>query len=205
MKRTLICLFLALSLLIVPLASCHRQAPPPSLEEVYDDVVALLENAYPINNAVFGEGLPVHAIGSEYAEQNGLYKDTDYANYQYVREDATYRTVGEIRDALLEIYSTDYVDSLSGVLFDGFVMGSRVEVAQLYEQNGYLMQRTDYEPLFQGRRVYDYDSMRIVKPSTATRLTIEIDSRTEGEQAFTKDKITLVLEDGVWRLDAPTF
>ncbi len=205
MKRTLTCLFLSLALLILPLASCHRQAPPPSLEEVYDDVVALLESAYEINNAVFGEGLPVHAIGSEYAEQYGLYKDTDYANYQYVRDDAPYRTVSEIRDALLAVYSTDYVDSLSGVLFDGFVMGSRVEVAQLYEQNGYLMQRTDYEPLFTGRRVYDYSSMRIVKPSTATRLTVEIDSRAEGEDTLSKDKITLVLEDGVWRLDAPTF
>lgn len=205
MKRTLTCLFLSLALLILPLASCSRQAPPPPLEEVYDDIVALLESAYEINNAVFGEGLPVHAIGSEYAEQYGLYKDTDYANYQYVRDDAPYRTVSEIRDALLAVYSTDYVDSLSGVLFDGFVMGSRVEVAQLYEQNGYLMQRTDYEPLFQGRRVYDYSSMRIVKPSTATRLTVEIDSRAEGEDTLSKDKITLVLEDGVWRLDAPTF
>lgn len=205
MKRTLTCLFLALALLIAPLASCSRQDPPPPLEEVYDDIVTLLENAYGINNAVFGEGLPVYAIGSEYAEQHGLYKDTDYANYQYVREDAPYRTTGEVRDALLAVYSTDYVDSLSGVLFDGFVMGSRVEVAQLYEQNGYLMQRTDYEPLFTGRRVYDYDSMCIVKPSTATRLTVEIDSRAEGEDTFTKDSISLVLDNGVWKLDAPTF
>ena len=205
MKRTLLCLFCALLLLIAPLASCNRQGNPPPLEEVYDDIVALLEGAYDINNVVFGEGLPVHAIGSDYAEQHGLYKDTDYATYQYVRDDAPYRTTGEIRDALLEVYSSDYVASLSGVLFDGFVMGNRIEVAQLYEQNGYLMQRTDYEPLFSGQRVYDYSSMRIVKPSTATRLTVEIDSRGEGEEAFTKDRISLVLEDGVWRLDAPAF
>ena len=205
MKRTLISLFLVLTLLIVPLASCHRQGNPPPLEDVYDDIVALLERCYDINNAVFGEGLPVHAIGSEYAEQHGLYKDTDYATYQYVRDDAPYRTTAEVRDALLEVYSSDYVASLSGVLFDGFVMGSRIEVAQLYEQNGYLMQRTDYEPLFSGRRVYDYSSMRIVKPSTATRLTVEIDSRGEGEDTYVKDKLSLVFENGVWRLDAPAF
>ncbi len=205
MKRNLLCLALALVLLLGSLFSCGQKSPPPALEEIYDEVVALIEASHPINDAVFGQGLPVWAIDSEFAEQHHLYKDTDYATYQYVSDASPYLSTGEVKDALLAVYSTDYVASLSGVLFDGFVMGSKIIHAQLYEGEGYLMQRTDYEPLFTKRRIYDYSTMRIVKPSNAHYVTIEIESRLEGEEQTVTDTLSLVLEEDGWRLDAPTF
>lgn len=205
MKQKLVCLFLTLAMLVCPLTSCKDAGPAPALEDIYDEVVALIEASHSVNDAVFGQGLPVHAIDSDYALEHHIYKDTDYATYQYVTADSPFHSTGAIKAALLAVYSADYVESLSSVLFDGFAMGTKIVHAQLYEQNGYLMQRTDYEPLFTQKRIYDYSSMRLVKPSNAQHLTIEVKSHLEGEDATVTDTLSLVLEEDGWRLDEPTF
>lgn len=205
MKQRLIGLSLALLLLLCPLMSCGQRSHPPALEQIYDEVVALVEASHAVNDAVFGRGLPVHEIGSDYAIKNNLYKDSDYASYQYVSNASPYLSTSEVKDALLAVYSTEYVDSLSTVLFDGFVMGSSIVRAQLSESAGQLMQSTDYEPLYTHHRIYDYSTMRIVKPSNAQFVTVELESHLEHEQTSMTVSLSLVLEEDGWRLDTPTF
>jgi hypothetical protein len=205
MKSRIICLLLTLLLLLCPLSSCGQRSQPPALEQIYDEVVALVEASHTINDAVFGRGLPVYEIGSDYALKNDLYKESDYASYQYVSAASPYLSTGQIKDALLSVYSEEYVASLSTVLFDGFVMGSSIVRAQLSESSGQLMQSTDYEPLYTHHRIYDYSTMRIVKPSSAQYVTIELESHLEHEQTSMTVSLSLVLEEDGWRLDTPTF
>ena len=205
MKQRIACLLLSLSLLLGLLASCGRRSQPPALDDVYDEIVALIEASHAVNDAVFGRGLPVYEIGSDYAVQNGLYQDTDYASYQYVSAASPYRSISELTDALLAVYSEEYVESLRTVLFDGLVVGSKVVRAQLSESSGELMQSTDYEPLYTHHHIYDYSTMRMVKPSNASYITVELESRLEHEEQTMTVQLGLALDENGWRLDTPTF
>ncbi len=204
MKRTLLALLAALTLLLTALTGC-RESDPPALEDIYDEAVALIEASYAVNDAIFGYGLPVWPIDSELASLTGVYRDSDSAAYERVTDRTPYRSAGELRDAMAEVYSADYVASLSETLFDGFVMGSTVVRARLFEDEDGMYQSASHEPLVTQQRVYDYATMRVVKPSNAHFVTIELDSHLPGEQETLTVRLSLILEDGGWRLDTPTY
>ena len=205
MKRKLPCLILAAVLALASLASCARRSAPPALEDIYDEVVSLVEASYAVNDVVFGHGLPVHAIGSEYAERVGLYRESDYADYEYVTDHSPYRSIAEIKEAMEAVYSEDYLASLYVGLFDGFATETGIVRAQYREDERGLCRSVDYTPLVTWQRIYDYASMRIVKPSSATYVTVELDSHLENETDVLPVRLALVLEDDGWRLDTPTY
>ena len=48
--------------MLVMLNGC-RKSPPPALEDIYDEVVALIEASYDVNDVIFGKGLVVRMRG----------------------------------------------------------------------------------------------------------------------------------------------
>ena len=190
-------------LLCLPLASCANQAP--TTQEVYNDVVALIEASHAVNDVAFGQGLAVWTFDSDFAKEHQLYKDSDDSYYQYVTDEAAFQTILQIRDAVQGVYSEAYAGALCETLFDGFALGTTIVRPQYIENNGWLMQRTDYSPIITSQRVYDYSTMRVVRPSDRTHLTIEIQSRLEGQEQTSSDRLTLVWEEDGWRLDTPTY
>ena len=202
-KRTLTVL-IALLLCLGLLTGC-RESDPPALEEIYDEAVALIEASYAVNDAVFGYGLPVWSIDEEHSHLAGIYRDSDSAAYERVTDRTPYLSAGELREAMEAVYSADYVESLGETLFDGFVVGSTVVRAQLYESEDGLYQSADREVLIPRQRIYDYATMRVVKPSNAHFVTLAIESRLPGEQETLTVHLSLILEDDGWRLDTPTY
>lgn len=186
------------------LTGCGR-SQPPALEEMYDTVISLIEQSYAVNDLVFGYGLPVWAIDSEYAELQHLYNDNDYVDYQYVTEYAPYRSTEEIKTAMEAVYSSDYLASLYATMFDGTAYGDRVARAQLYENDVWLYQSVDYRPLVTWQRIYDYASMRMVSPSSATYVTIELDSYLTDDLGRVSVRLGFAREADGWRLDTPTY
>lgn len=148
---------------------------------------------------------------SEY-EEPFYYTAKDDLNYDYVTEDAPYQTVEELRDLAAGIYSTEYRNSLYGSIFEGIMVSDRpsgILLARYAEQEQdtftYLMKSNQTAPM-NTKRVYDFSTMRMIKPSNALRVVLLIDSYLEGqEDERLAVKVTLVLEDGVWLLDSPTF
>lgn len=204
MKRILTALIALLVLCPCLLTGC-RESDPPALEEIYDEAVALIEASYAVNDAIFGYGLPVWPIDDEHSHLAGVYRDSDSAAYERVTDRTPYLSAGELRDAMAAVYSSGYVESLSETLFDGFVMGSTVVRAQLYESEDGLYQRADREVLIPRQRIYDYATMRVVKPSNAHFVTIELESHLPGEQQTLTVRLSLLLESDGWRLDTPTY
>lgn len=193
---------LAVLTLLTALAGCGQSDPPP-LAEIYDETVALIEKSHAMNDLMFGYGLPVWKIDSDYAALNYLYgKDT---KYEYVTEYAGYVSIDGIKEALEEVYSADYLTSLYETLFDGYMYGYGFKPAQIREDGSWLLQSADYEPLLKDRRTYDYASMRIVKPSSATYVTVELESYVKDSTEADTVRLGLILEDGHWRLDSPTY
>lgn len=206
MKIRTYSLLLALAMLLclaLPLGGCASDAP--AVEQIYDVVVDLVERSYAANDLLYGYGLPVIAIGSEWAELNYTYNASDYADYEYVSEYSPYISITTIKEELESVYSKTFLDSYYTALFDGFLAGETLFRARYYETNDWLYQSVDNEPLVTWQRIYDYSTMRVIKPSRADYVTVEIDTHLEGETTTLPVRIAIVYQDGEWRLDAPTY
>ena len=61
------------------------------------------------------------------------------------------------------------------------------------------------EPLITETRHYRFDTITIVKPSRADYVNFTVDSYLESApEDILNVRLSIVLEDGVWKLDAPT-
>ena len=185
------------------MAACSTQAPP--VEAIYDTVVDLIERSYAANDLLYGYGLPVIAIDSEWAELNFTYSENDYADYEYVSEYSPYLTANAIKAELESVYSTDYLSTYYTSLFDGFIAGETLFRARYYEADNWLYQSVDNEPLVTWQRIYDYSTMRITKPSRADYVSVIIDTHLEGDDTILPVTISIVNQGGTWYLDSPTY
>ncbi len=206
MKIRICSLLLTFALaLCLPFALSGCASEPPAVEEVYDIVVDLVERSYAANDLLYGYGLPVIAIGSEWADLNYTYSENDYADYEYVSEYSPYVSLTAIKDELESVYSAEFLETYYTSLFDGFLAGEQLFRARYYEKNDWLYQSVDNEPLVTWQRIYDYSSMRLTKPSRADYVSVEIDTHLEGEDTVLPVTISIVYLDGAWYLDTPTY
>ncbi len=210
MKKTAI-LLLALIMAAGVFSSCASE--PPQLGEVKDELVALVEASYGINGIFFGEGLETYARGGKFDKEHHLYdgNDSEYASYEYVTEDCGYLFTEKIKTDAEKVYTLDYLAGIYTMAFDGYADENTgaVTTARYLDVNGWLMKYAygDSDPfnILPGKRVYDFDTMEIVKPSTAKYLNVEINSHLEGETEQMKVTLRFKLTDDGWRLDNPTY
>lgn len=210
MKKTAI-LLLALIMAAGVFSSCASE--PPQLGEVKDELVALVEASYGINGIFFGDGLETYARGGKFDKEHHLYdgNDSEYASYEYVTEDCGYLFTEKIKTDAEKVYTLDYLEGIYTMAFDGYADENTgaVTTARYLDVNGWLMKYAygDSDPfnILPGKRVYDFDTMEIVKPSTAKYLNVEINSHLEGETEQIKVTLRFKLTDDGWRLDNPTY
>ncbi|MBR2621515.1 MAG: hypothetical protein IKC97_03995 [Clostridia bacterium] len=187
--------------MLVSLCACTR-SKPPATEEIYDTAVELIESSYAVNDIVFGYGLPVWKAESEYAKLHYMYNKTPI--YENVTEYTQVTTISQIKTLMAEVYSADYLESLFVTMFDGYAYEEGAMAAQIHEDAARLYQHRSYTPLITNQRIYDYSTMRIVDGDDQTAV-IQLDSHLENEQTTLIVELVLVLEDGEWKLDTPTY
>ena len=211
MKKIVVAL-LTLALIVTSLASCSSK--PPALDEVKDELVALVEGSYEINDIFFGEGLETYERGGEFDREYHLYdeNDSEFAYYEYVTETCGYFCVERIKVEAEKVYTKEYLKGVYLMAFDGYADENtgKVTTARYLDADGWLLKyafgETDPFNILPGKRVYLFDTMEIVKPSNAEYLIVSVDSYLEGEESEVL-RVTLrfkLTEDG-WRLDGPTY
>lgn len=184
-------------------SSCGSE-PPPLLDDVKGDFCLLIEASGEINEFLFGAGLPVYDREDEANAELYANLGSQYSKYEYVSTDSKYITIEDMKRAAEKVYTAEYLSSVYMMAFDGYADEiSGVTVARYLESDGWLFQSTTYEPLIEGKREFNYNTMKIVKPSRGDYVNIEIVSSLKGEElpitlAFSKTK------EG-WRLDTPTY
>jgi hypothetical protein len=212
MIKKLLASALVIILTAFAVSSCGGGAP--ELSSVKDELVGLIEASYEINDVFFGEGLPTYERGGDYDKEYRLYDDVsaEFDYYEYVTEDAAYHFVDQIKSAAEKVYTTEYLRGIYTMAFDGYADENtgKVTTSRYLEADSWLLKyafgEEDSFNILPGKRVYDFDSMEIVKPSSAKYLNVEIDSEIVGE-ADSALRITLrfKLTDNGWRLDSPTY
>lgn len=208
MKKLIsLCLVVLLLLTaLVPLSSCASKAP--ELEEVYDRLVYLIENAHEVNVVMFGAGLPVYERGNEEDELIHRYYGVTEDGREYVSLYAKYDSIETIKAAASAVYSQDYCDSVFESLFTGYASDigtGSILPARYSEDEQWMYQNSYVTPLVTGTRVYDYASMRIVSPSRGDYLKVEILSYAEDQpEEWVTIDLSFVYENGNWYLDGPS-
>ena len=210
MKKILICLLCLCTLLAC--TSCGNSAP--DIEEVRDEIVALVEASYEVNEIIFGEGLPTYERGGDYDKEYNLYSDNDseFDYYEYVTQESGYYFTDQIKWAAEKVYTEEYLEGLYTMTFDGYAdeNSGAVTTARYLDGNGWLLkyafgENDPFDQLKGKKRRFDFDSMEVVKPSDSKHLNIKIDSFLEGETEKLNITLHLVKTDDGWRLDAPTY
>lgn len=199
-----------LSILFFP--SCASKAP--KMEEIYDRVVELVEGSYELNVIFYGEGLPYYDRNLSVYES--LYQDYSIESYtkdyHIVSSHAKYRSVDAIKMAAEKVYSSEllenviYPNAFTGLLVSG--VGSNVQYSNARYlddgQNLYIYAGEDRNS-FPTPLVYDYATMKIIKPSNAERVLISITAWEENKpDSPMTTRLALVLVDGEWFLDKLT-
>lgn len=198
-----ICFLLIITLALMSLISCGSK--PPELDAVKDELITLIEDSAEINDIIFGEGLSVYPRDGDEEETVvyiGMVESLD--DYEMVRSDSKYLTVEQIKEAAEKVYSADYLDSVYDMAFVGYADETiGVVAARYYEYDGWIYKSMSSLPLTTGARNYDFDTIKIVKPSKADYINFTVDTEKDGEK-LTITLSALLTDDG-WRLDSPTY
>lgn len=208
MKRLikLLTALLASVLLVTALPSCSGR--PPKLEgALYDRLVEVIEASVDVNVVLFGAGLPTYAREGEEEDRIRRYYGVTDDGTEFVSVYARYTSIEQMKQAIAAVYSKSYAESLYETLFTGYATGTSSVIlpARYHEDDNWLYQSRNVEPLVTGTRFFDYASMEVDKGSTSTYLRILIRSRADAPDAeWHMSHLSFIYEDGNWYLDGPS-
>lgn len=190
----------------VCMPSCGTK--PPDIEDVYDRLVECIEDAHEVNVLLFGEGLPIYAREGDEEDLIHRYYGMPENGLAYVSVYTKYGSLEEIKAAVEGVYSKDYRESLFETLFTGYasdVTSGTILPARYSQDEKGIYQNTNVKPIVTGVRVYDYAEMKIVSPSNATLIKVELPSYSENDpDNWVILDLTFVYENDNWYLDGPS-
>ena len=207
--KKLIAATLAAVILVVSGVLLFQHNNAPKVEDIYDRMVYLIESSQEVNALIYGCGVPVWEDNSEYVEFMHVYYGLDPArNYEIVMPNAKYLSVQQMKEAIEEIYTKEYLDEvIYRSIFDGYAIengagGAVVGVARYYEEGNYLWQSKDFKTYYTGMRVYDYSTMQVRSLGKTDRCIITVNSWLEDTpEEIETVEILIALQDGEWYLD----
>jgi hypothetical protein len=131
--------------------------------------------------------------------------DTDLT-YIATRSDK-YLTVDDIKAAAEQVYSKSYLMSIYETMFVGYIDSGPTDMiyARYYEGADGLMILKEANVWVTAKRIYDYDTMKIVRPSSANKITVLIDSHLEGQTEILPVRLSFILQNGEWYLNSPSY
>ncbi len=175
------------------------------------------------------EGNFYYPIEFDESQYEYVYNEDSPENYDYVRVDCKYQDIESIMALAESVYTQSYLKGenwteddmgyggVYAAMFDGIALGTEISYARYRIDDSidgfYLLKSNEFEPFFEEHKTYKYDTMKIIKPSRADLVNIEITAVgryidydnfavVNGEHTVT---LTFVFENGAWRLDTPTY
>ncbi len=205
MRKRILTLTIALviALSVASMSSCSGKAP--ELDNVKDRFVYLIEGSKELNVLFFGSGLPVYERESLLAERRGVYYNDRMTSYNHVMENARYISIEDMKYQAERIYSSEYVAGIYESAFDGIMTGTAQAYLRFYDNGEWLYQNVNAMDFELSERIYDYSTMKIVKPSNAEYVNVEIESYTLKDSKRKVISLSFVYENGNWYLDSPTY
>ena len=182
--------------MLVSMASCQK-AEPITDEEAKAILTELLPKAEVINEIIWGEGLSVEP------GQDPALNTVTAAQYRTVAEDALYQSTDELKTAIAEVYSDDFIaKTINYAAFEGADDALEDTEAQMYPR---------YKDNDEGVLTVDitnpgFEISTVIYPETVKVVDAE-DNKQELEVESNNGKLKLVIvkQESGWRLDTPTY
>lgn len=207
MKKTILTILCAVAL-IVGLPGCGGCSKAPKIDDVFDRVVELTEEARQLNTAFYGAGLPT------YDKESPIYRDVYDADMSTYKQDYSIvdprcglGSVAELKEAAEKVYSPELLKmQVYPAVFDGLTAtiggASAIAVARYQEEGGNLYCLDSAKEETRAELVFDYGTMKIIRPSNAKRVLLTVDAWEVGkpEEKFSY-RLILANVDGIWYLD----
>lgn len=211
MNKRLVGSLLCAVLLFLCLAGCGSCSSAPELDEIYDRVVELVEDSRRLNAIFYGAGLPVYDKDSEiyrslYEEDSSSYKQ----EYSIVDPRCGFVSVDSLKEAAEKVWSPELLEKqVYPAAFDGLTafIGSvsSIAAARFQEDGDNLYCLDGVAENAPAPLIFDYSTMKIIRPSNATRVILSMDAWEEGKpDAKFSYRLTITLSGGVWLLDKLT-
>lgn len=211
MNKRVVGFLLCAVLLLLCLAGCGGCSSAPELDEIYDRVVELVEDSRRLNAIFYGAGLPVYDKNSEiyralYEEDSSSYKQ----EYSIVDPRCGFVSVDSLKEAAEKVWSPELLEKqVYPAAFDGLTASigsvSSIAAARFQEDGGNLYCLDGVADHAPTQLIFDYSTMKIIRPSNATRVILSMDAWEEDKpDAKFSYRLTITLSDGVWLLDKLT-
>lgn len=214
--KKIIAFALCLAALVLPLSGCMKAY---SDEEAKEIVLPLLEKEASLNPYLYGQGF-AFADHTEYEQ----HKDDSSFYYAPVAADSPYLTLSQLKAAMEEIYSSRLMDTVSVYAFGdpdktsetvvtarfyqkmhpGQTLGEEQNISIAKEDAQYRLRvdATSFET-YKLTALLDKDSLKVRR---ATRALIEMSASYYGNSGVKREMtFTVILENGVWKLDSRTY
>ena len=201
--RSALLIFIVLSMLI-SLCTCNNKMPELD-DDLRDRFINLIEDSKELNTIFFGAGLPVYYRDNEYSERLGVYFNDEMLGYYRVNENSSYITIDSIKAAAEKVYSKEYLSALYETAFDGVMTGNDSAYLRFYDDGEWLYQNILANDFELCERIYDYSTMKIVKPSSDSYINVTVESYTLKNSERIEITLSFVYENGSWFLDCPTY
>lgn len=203
MKKSIISIAFVLIIVVLGMSSCSGSAP--EIDEVRDRIVYLIEGSKEINILFFGSGLPIYERNGVIETELGVYYEDEYTAYNKVMENSRFKSIDDMKKAAEKVYSENYLDAIYETAFEGYMTGSSSAYMRFLETSDWMYQSISATDFDLSERIYDYSSMKIVKPSNGEYLNITIDTYTLRNKKVKTITLSFIYERGNWYLDSPTY
>ena len=193
-----------------------RQSPLPNVPFSYLEVLTAPDASREAYYSDEIKGIWCYSLPAYVEKTYELYYDEkDPHDYDYVRDDAEYMTISEMKAAAEEIYSAEYLSAIYESIFVGTtaitesVSGLSARYIEYIDDNGdtWLMKSNNEDfVMIRETRVFDFSTAKIVKPSNAEYINVKINSYLPSDPSnVISVRLSLVLQNGVWMLDSATY
>lgn len=178
----------------------------PKLDDgMKDRFISLIEESKELNTVFFGAGLPVYHREDELSDRLGIYYNEDLVSYNKVSELASFEYIDMIKAKAATVYSESYLSALYETAFEGVMTGNASAYLRFYEHAGNLYQSMLAKDFGIRERIYDYSTMKIVRPSNSGYINVVIESYTVENPERVEVNLSFIYERGNWYLDSPTY
>lgn len=204
MRIRIVSVLLLISILILSFTSCSKEEPP-SLEDVKDRFVYLIEESKELNILFFGAGLPVYKRDDVISDRRQIYFKDDVYGYDLITEYSKYRSMEQIKNDAEKVFSSEYLTAIYESAIDGVMVGEDSAYIRFYDNGDSLYQNTYATDFNINERIYDYSTMKIIEPSSSSYVNVSIDTYSIEDGVYTTVSLSFAYENGNWYLDSPTY
>lgn len=204
MVKRIICVSIAIIICLSTVTSMTSCGQLPDIEPIKDRFIYLIEESKEINTIFFGVGLPTYDREGALEQRLGIYYDDKLPAYNTITLYTPYYSESGVKEAAEKIFSTEYLDKIYEGAFDGIVNSGNTYM-RFYEFEGKLYQSISANDFGLSERIYDYSTMKIVKPSNNEYINVTVETYTLDNDKREEITLSFTFERGDWYLDCPTY